>query len=114
MSINPYVDSKGHRLHLGRTGKDHGFRAEIIRPEFEFVPPQAGYSNFEFEPKIQIFLGRVVCQDIREVFSKRMSGITVEFLGLDRFGKRFSEAGYNPTRKLRKRLFAAAKGGVCG
>ena len=27
----------------------------------------------------------VVCQDMREAFSKRMGGIKVEFLGLDSF-----------------------------
>jgi hypothetical protein len=55
--------------------------------QIEFV------SNFGFEPKIKIFLVRVVCQDIREAFSKRMSGITVEFLGLDSFRERILRGG---------------------
>jgi hypothetical protein len=80
-------------------GNDHGFSAEIIRPEFEFVsatdelcPSRFRYSNFEFELKIQ-FLVRVVGQDIREAFSKRMSGITGEFLGLDSFRERILWGG---------------------
>ena len=59
----------------------------------------------------------VVCQDVREAFSKRMGGITVEFLGLDSFRKKSFEGDYN-LRKRRRQGFLTlplsfeVKGGV--
>jgi hypothetical protein len=45
----------------------------------------------------------VVCQDVREAFSKRMSGITVEFLGLDSFRENILRAPGLSLRGVKRR-----------
>jgi hypothetical protein len=47
----------------------------------------------------------VVCQDIRDAFSKRMSGITVEFLGLDSFREKILRGGLYPKEETKAEPF---------
>jgi hypothetical protein len=52
MSINPCMDSKERGLIWDKRGNDHGFSAEIIRPEFEFVSASDELCRFDFDIRI--------------------------------------------------------------